>query len=563
MLQSRGGRLHTRVSNNPFTESASLPSSTRGCAFICTHREREWVAPILNSGDAMVKNRALFAAVAALCLSSCTTTPSDEDSPGLEDDFSVAARDYNVPVDLLKAVAYVETRWQPVVGEADFDRAAGVGVFGLAGDNLTRGAAAAGLDEDAVRTNTRANVEAAAARLAELAAARGIAGDDLMAWAPVLEDFAQVEDPDARVAYVHDVQTVLAGGASATAEDGLVVAMVRAHDEILMPETTTIAATNSDYANAIFRASPNYNSRNGSAVSLVVIHSCEGGYSGCWGYLRTSAAQASAHYVVSEGGGEITQLVRESNRAWHVAASYNCAYAGNSQCNKNGVSTNNFSVGIEHAGYASQASWSNGIIEASAKLTCSITKRHGIARDRNHIVSHGQLQPYNRTDPGPHWPWAHYIDRVRALCGDGGGGGSAIIIDSNNANNNQAVAKIELSGRWTASTSAAGYYGSGYWFADTSSTSAPATFWFYLPAATTKTVDAWWTTGANRATAAPFVAFNAGGAEVGRRTVNQRASGSQWVTLGTYSFSAGWNKVVLSRWTSSGDVVIADAVRVR
>lgn len=517
----------------------------------------------------MKRNRALFAAMAALCLSSCTTSSSSsDDSIDLEEQFSTVAREYNVPVDLLKAVSYVETRWQPVVGEADFDRAAGAGVFGLAGENLTRGAAAAGLDEQEVRSNTNANIEAAAARLAELAAARGVSGEDLMAWAPVLENFAQVDDADARAAYVTDVQTVLAGGASVTAEDGHIVAKIDAHVDITMPAPTVIAATNTDYANAIFRSSPNYNSRNGSAVTLVVIHSCEGGYSGCWGYLRTSAAQASAHYVVSESGGEITQLVREANRAWHVAASYRCAYAGNQQCNKEGVSVNNFSVGIEHAGYASQASWSNGIIESSAKLTCDITKRHGVIRDRNHIVSHGQLQPYNRTDPGPNWPWSHYIDRVRANCGDGGGGGgggsgAAIIIDSNNANNNQNVAKIELTGTWTASTSTSGYYGSGYYFAATANTSAPATFWFYLPAAATKTVDAWWTAGTNRATAAPFVAFNAAGAEVGRRAVNQQGSGSQWVTLGTYNFSAGWNKVVLSRWTNSGDVVIADAVRVR
>lgn len=517
----------------------------------------------------MKRNRALFAAVAALCLSSCTSSSNEsDDSTSLDEQFSIAARDYNVPVDLLKAVAYVETRWEPVAGEADFDRPAGVGVFGLAGDNLTHGAAAAGLDEDAVRTDTRANIEAGAARLAELAAARGISGDDLMAWAPVLEDFAQVDDAEARTAYVSDVQTVLAGGASATAEDGRTIASILAHTDVVMPEPPTVlAAGNTDYASAIWRSSPNYNSRNGSGISLVVIHSCEGGYSGCWGYLRTSAAQASAHYVVKENGGEITQLVREANRAWHVAASYHCAYAGNAQCNKEGVSVNNFSVGIEHAGYASQASWSSGIIESSAKLTCDITKRHGIVRDRNHIVSHGQLQPYNRTDPGPNWPWAHYIDRVRANCGDGGGGGggggSAIIIDSNNANNNQAVAKIELTGSWTATTGTPGYYGSGYYFANTAATSAPATFWFYLPAAATKSVDAWWTAGTNRASAAPFVAFNAGGAEVGRRTMNQRANGSQWVNLGTFNFSAGWNKVVLSRWTTSGDVVIADAVRVR
>jgi hypothetical protein len=273
--------------------------------------------------------------------------------------------------------------------------------------------------------------------------------------------------------------------------------------------------------------------------------------------------------VVKENGAEITQLVREVSRAWHVAAAYECSRAGNQQCGRNGQSTNNFSVGIEHAGFASQASWQNGLIEASAKLTCDITRDHGVPRDRNHIVSHGQLQPWNRTDPGPNWPWNHYIDRVRDHCGDGGGGGggggggTAIIVDSNNANNNQAVAKMELTGTWTAASSTPGYYGSGYWFAQTQQTSAPATFWFYLSTAQTRTIDAWWTAGTNRATGAPYVAFNAGGTEVGRRVVNQQGSGSQWVTLGTWNFSAGWNKVALSRWAPAGQVVIADAIRVR
>jgi hypothetical protein len=62
---------------------------------------------------------------------------------------------------------------------------------------------------------------------------------------------------------------------------------------------------------------------------------------------------------------------------------------------------------------------------------------------------------------------------------------------------------------------------------------------------------------------AVFIGLNANGTEVGRRTVNQQGSGSQWVTLGTWNFSAGWNKVVLSRWGAEGSVVIADAVRVR
>ena len=34
-------------------------------------------------------------------------------------------------------------------------------------------------------------------------------------------------------------------------------------------------------------------------------------------------------------------------------------------------------------------------------------------------------------------------------------------------------------------------------------------------------------------------------------------------TVGTWSFPAGWNKVQLSRWTTSGYYVVADAIQVR
>jgi hypothetical protein len=512
--------------------------------------------------------RASFAAIAALALSpACATDDVDvidegPDTPGLDDDFARASRASDVPADLLKAVAYVETGWQMVDGHDEHEgRAPGAGIFGLWGENLTAAAAAVRSDEDMVRHDEKMSIAAGAARLGELAERHGVSGDDLAAWAPVLADFAQNPDDAARESYVADVLRVLKAGARSVAEDGTVVASIEPHPEISVPLTFTTYSA--DYGPAIWRASPNYNSRGGVPVSLVVIHSCEGNYAGCWGWLRNTAAGASAHYVVKEDGGEISQLVAESNRAWHVAAAYDCTKAGGQQCNRNGMSTNTFSVGIEHAGFASQASWSTGIIETSAKLTCDITKSHGVPRDRNHIVSHGQLQPWNRTDPGPNWPWSHYIDRIRAHCGDGGGGTGAIIVDSNNANNNPAIAEIELTGTWSSSASTPGYYGSGYWYANTAPVSAPATFWFYLDAAGTKSIDAWWTAGANRAASATFVGFNAGGGEVGRRAVNQQVNGSQWVTLGTWSFSAGWNKVQLSRWAAEGSVVIADAIRVR
>src|ERR1043165_5203909 len=91
----------------------------------------------------MMMTRGMFAATAALCVASCTTNPS----PNTGDEFENASRAYAVPVDLLKAIAYVETRWQPVgpsMDTGEFDRPVGAGVFALWGENLTAGAPGAG-----------------------------------------------------------------------------------------------------------------------------------------------------------------------------------------------------------------------------------------------------------------------------------------------------------------------------------------------------------------------------------------------------------------------------------
>src|SRR5262245_21959041 len=313
--------------------------------------------------------RVLVAVSAAVLAPSCATTEEpdgDGMSPvvtaGLDDDFAAAARDTGVPADLLKAISFVETRWQMVTGEEEVDgRPAGSGLFALWGDNLALGAAAAGVDAQDAQLDLAASLDAGAARIAGLARDQGVAGDDLVAWSPVIAEFAQSPDDEGRAAYVRDVLGVLQTGASAVMEDGTLIASIEPHRELVIaPFAGDQSVGTSDYPDGVWRPSPNFGSRNGWGVSLVVIHSCEGNYAGCWGWLRNTAAGASAHYVVKEDGGEVTQLVRESDRAWHVAATYDCSRAGNQQCDKNGVSTNNFSVGIEHAGFASQSSWPTG-----------------------------------------------------------------------------------------------------------------------------------------------------------------------------------------------------------
>jgi hypothetical protein len=162
------------------------------------------------------------------------------------------------------------------------------------------------------------------------------------------------------------------------------------------------------------------------------------------------------------------------------------------------------------------------------------------------------------------WILEHYYPGAAVVkVGGGGGGGTAIIVDSAAANNDPAKARVEFVGTWTSATATPGYHGTDYRWAATEPTSAPATFSFYLPAAGTRTIDAWWVAGTNRSTAATFTVHDASGAEVGRVARSQQTGGAQWNTLGTYAFTAGWNRVVLSRWQAAGSVVIADAIRVR
>lgn len=140
---------------------------------------------------------------------------------------------------------------------------------------------------------------------------------------------------------------------------------------------------------------------------------------------------------------------------------------------------------------------------------------------------------------------------------------SEIITDNSNSNNNTSVAYYESSSNWAASSATSGYWATDYQYASTKKVSDPATFWFYLPAAATKTVDAWWTAGSNRSDKAPYIAFDAEGKKLGTVYMNQQSNGGKWNQVGSWSFTKGWNKIQLSRWTTTGYVVIADAVRIR
>jgi hypothetical protein len=71
----------------------------------------------------------------------------------------------------------------------------------------------------------------------------------------------------------------------------------------------------------LWKPSPNFSSRRGTRVDLLVLHDCEGGYEGSVRWFELSRSSVSAHYVVREDGGEATRMVGLADNAWLHALS--------------------------------------------------------------------------------------------------------------------------------------------------------------------------------------------------------------------------------------------------
>ena len=118
---------------------------------------------------------------------------------------------------------------------------------------------------------------------------------------------------------------------------------------------------------------------------------------------------------------------------------------------------------------------------------------------------------------------------------------------------------FSVTGTWSTGTTATDKYGSNYRFHNTQSISEPATWSGGLVGSGNYSVQAWWSQGANRSTTAPFIIYHSAGSTT--LYVNQQINGGKWNDLGIFDLNAGVNQVKLSCWTTTGFVVIADAVR--
>ena len=161
----------------------------------------------------------------------------------------------------------------------------------------------------------------------------------------------------------------------------------------------------------------------GYGHKFAVVHDMEGYYLTGTSYLRRCDISVSCHYTVNgltdysgdAAPGEISQLVYEAYYAWHATC------------------WNQHSLGVEHEGFVSNPAWfTESMYQASAGLFRHFADKFGFAKDRNHIVGHGEksnsawcsyasanlgINPYcnTHTDPGPYWNWSHFMALIQGV----------------------------------------------------------------------------------------------------------------------------------------------------
>jgi len=153
--------------------------------------------------------------------------------------------------------------------------------------------------------------------------------------------------------------------------------------------------------------SPNYSSRGGSGVRLVIVHTAEGSrsYSDLGAYFGSSSAGVSSHVGIDDTPGRIGEYVKRPNKAWT---------SGNA---------NPYSVNVELCGFASwsPAEWERhpAMLDNLARWIAEECKHYGIpivklsaaqASSGRGVCGHVDVSgPGGHWDPGPNLPWSKVI----------------------------------------------------------------------------------------------------------------------------------------------------------
>ncbi|MFI1760569.1 N-acetylmuramoyl-L-alanine amidase [Streptomyces sp. NPDC020800] len=390
------------------------------------------------------------------------TTPSAD---RLQRAYATAADEYHVPLSVLLAVSYLQSRWDTHAGAPSVTGGYGPmhltdartalattehlaeGTEDARGDaaraalhpdirlpaesvlparlkTLPRAAGLTGLPAARLRSDPADNIAGGAALLA---AAQKELGEPFSAdpadWYGAVARFSGADDTATAAVYANDVYDVLHTGEERTTDDGqLVVLAAQPHlvadiaqlaraglrtaptDDTECPRSVScewIPAPYSQFGNDDY-GNHDLGDRPGSqSIKYIVIHDTEGTWDGVL-HLVQDPTYVSWNYTIRSTDGLIAQHVKAKDVAWH---------AGNWYINAK-------SVGIEHEGFlaAPDAWYTEAMYRSSARLVRYLAREYDIPLDRQHILGHDNVPgpttstiPGMHTDPGPYWDWRHYF----------------------------------------------------------------------------------------------------------------------------------------------------------
>lgn len=348
----------------------------------------------------------------------------------------------DIPRGLLEAVSYTNTHCSHLTDDNYFHDGPDAmprayGMMGLVRDgkgyfreNLHLVAELSGISEAEILQSPAANVMAYAKAFSRLA--KENKATEIKGYLSVIQQLSEL--PTGEEKDVYPMQSMLysvclflndemkAEGYDFQKFDLDLKAVFAEHYEMLAAPKLGVSRS-PDYPPAIWDPAPecNWEPRT-KEVSALVIHYTEGSYAGCISWFKNCDAQVSAHYVIRSADGQVTQMVREKDKAWHARTA------------------NGYTIGIEHEAYGNIWSFfTEEMYQSSANLVRSICSRYEtIDEKRTHyrdtldngvcvnnglynlggegacvrIRGHQHYPDQTHTDPGPYWDWDYYYKLI-------------------------------------------------------------------------------------------------------------------------------------------------------
>lgn len=307
--------------------------------------------------------------------------------------FNDAAAEFNVPVSILKASAQVQSNWAQV-SESMYGS---WGVMGIIENKfiqqISKAASLLHTDPLSIKNDAKANIRAAAALLAYYQKDKP-ASVKVEDWFESLKELTGLRDEEMKNELALRIFDVMKNGSKTVSLwneiiliDPVKVDLPNAYNpgKQVMAKTQSVAAV--DYPNAVSNyttCNTNFGSRPaGSPINFYFVHYvATGTYQGAISWFKDCASGVSAHYVIRNSDGQVSQVVAEANRAF-----------------SQGVTLyNDQGIGVEHEVLATNLSmWdSEPMLISAAKLCSDVCNRRGIPKIRR--IANGDKGIYGHND---------------------------------------------------------------------------------------------------------------------------------------------------------------------